>query len=71
MIKNRKQKLKGHVVRFYLIAVMIRLERSLMMDPQIAGLVWVQLGQFDAQLLQMQSGNLFVQLLMKIIKLAR
>src|SRR5687768_3898278 len=43
------------------IPVMIRLERAFRLDPDVLGLVLAQLGQLDADLGEVQPGDLLVQ----------
>ena len=45
------------------IPVVVRLERPFLGDPEILGLIGGHLGQFDAQLFQVQTGNHFVEVL--------
>ena len=44
------------------IAIVVRFVRSLVMDTQVRSLILVQNGQLDAQLLQVQSCHLLIEL---------
>ena len=53
-----------------LIAIMFRLERALLANADIIGLLRAQFGQFRTQLAKVQTGNFFVQMLWQHIDLA-
>src|SRR5687768_6501430 len=47
------------------VAVMVRLERALGRDSDVAGLLLGELGQLDAQLVEVERGDLLVEMLGK------
>ena len=50
-----------------LISICIRLERAFDLDTDIVGLFLGEGGQLDSNLAQMQTGDLFVQMLRQVI----
>src|ERR1700691_1894095 len=47
------------------VPIMLRLERPTLGDAEVGGLLWSQLGEFDADLVEMERSHLLVEMLGK------
>src|SRR5690606_25099877 len=67
---RKKRTVIGSVTPRYLVAVVIRFERTVYFNTNILRLLRSELGQFHTQLIQVQTRNLLIHLLWQNVNLA-